>query len=122
MPGSRCPRDRLATVNNGAAQVRSEHHVVHLLERRSILDVDGEGPLWDRHSRRIPHQARHGPTIPRAKRALQLGGEPALAPHTRLTGTTRGLCAHGQGRDRRRDRRPGCSSSHQELMGLGSGF
>ena len=39
------PHDGLTTVDNGATQVGSEHHVVHLLERVSIPDVDGVGPL-----------------------------------------------------------------------------
>ena len=38
------PRNGLATVDNGATQVGSEHQVVHLLERVSVLDVDLAGP------------------------------------------------------------------------------
>jgi hypothetical protein len=74
------PRDGLAAVDNGAAQVGSEHHVVHLFERFSILDVDGEGALEHRHSRRIPYQTRHCLTVARSERALQLGCERTFIP------------------------------------------
>jgi hypothetical protein len=41
--------DGLATLDDGATQVGSEHQVVHLLERVAILDVDGARPLEHRH-------------------------------------------------------------------------
>src|SRR6185503_2301311 len=106
------PRDGFTAVDDGATQVGSEHQVVHLLERVSVLDVDGAGLLEHRHSRRIPHQARHCLTVARSQRALQLGCERTLTPHTRLSRTTRGLCADGHRRDRHRGCRPGYDSGH----------
>ena len=80
--GSRFPGDGFTTVDNGAANVGSEHHVVHLLERLSILDVDGERSLSHGHSRRKPHQARHCLTVAGSERALQFGGERTFIPQT----------------------------------------